>query len=185
MAELEGPRVLLRPVVAADVPQIFPWYNDPEIVAPFDRFAVDSRDGLLAAIAAAPSDPASLAPRYALVRRSDGDVVGVVGNYRAHPVLEWIDVWYVIGVRAARGAGLGSEAVGLLVDHLFRSETIERVGATCDVDNVPSVRLLERLGMRREGTLRSTLYHHGRWHDVHVYGITRPEWAARPPPARA
>jgi RimJ/RimL family protein N-acetyltransferase len=70
----------------------------------------------------------------------------------------------------------------LLVDHLFRTEFVERVGATCDVDNVPSYRLLEGLDFRHEGTLRSALFHHGRWHDVRVYGVTRAEWVARSPP---
>ena len=183
MAVLEGRAVRLRPLGAGDVPTLWGWYNDPEIVAPYDRFAVDTFDGLAAAVADAPRDPASLAPRFAVERTAEGDVVGVVGHYRAHPVLEYVDVWYVLGERSARGRGLGREAVGLLVDHLFRTETVERVGATCDVENVPSVRLLEGLGFRREGTLRAALFHHARWHDVHVYGVTRPEWAARPPRA--
>ncbi|MGP8077430.1 MAG: GNAT family N-acetyltransferase [Thermoplasmata archaeon] len=183
MDDLEGPNVRLRPVGVADAPAIFPWYNDPEIVAPYDRFAVDTYDEFVASMDAAPGDPASLAPRFAVVRRAEGDLIGVVGHYRAHPVLESIDVWYVLGRREARGRGLGKEAVGLLVGRLFRTETVERVGATCDVENVPSVRLLEGLGFRREGTLRSTLFHHGRWHDVHVYGLIRAEWARRGPTA--
>jgi len=183
MADLEGPAVRLRPLVGADVRTIFPWYNDAETVAPYDRFSVDTYDELVRAVEGAAADPASLAPRYAVERRVEGDLVGVVGHYRAHPVLEWIEVWYVLGRTDVRGRGLGREAVGLLVDHLFRHESVERVGATCDVENVPSIRLLERLGFRREGTLRSTLYHHGRWHDVHVYGVTRSERARPSAPA--
>jgi len=133
-------------------------------------------------VESAADDPGSLAPRWAVERRVEGDLLGVVGHYRAHPVLEYIDVWYILGNRTARGRGYGREAVGLLVDHLFRTESVERVGATCDVDNVPSYRLLEGLGFRHEGTLRSALFHHSRWHDVRVYGVTRAEWAGRSPP---
>lgn len=179
MDALEGRAVRLRPMTAALAGTVFPWYNDPQIVAPFDRFGLDTFDGFVAAIADAPTDPTSLAPRFAIEPTDGGGVVGVVGHYRPHPVLETIDVWYVIGRTEARGRGYGKAAVGLLVDHLFRTEAVERVGATCDVENVPSVRLLEGLGFRREGTLRSALYHHAAWHDIHVYGLTRGESTAR------
>ncbi|HTP53585.1 MAG TPA: GNAT family protein [Thermoplasmata archaeon] len=183
MGELDGPNVRLRSLTRADAPGLFAWYNDPAIVAPYDRFGVDTYDEFVRSLEAAPADPASLAPRFGVERRAEGDLVGVVGHYRAHPVLESIDIWYVLGRPEARGRGLGKEAVGLLVDRLFRTESVERIGATCDIENVPSVRLLEGLGFRREGTLRLILFHHGRWHDVHVYGVTRAEWTGRRPPA--
>jgi len=180
MTVLEGSLVRLRPLAPADYPDVFAWYNDPEIVAPFDRFSVDTFDEFARAVADAARDPSSLAPRFVVERRSEAGAIGVVGYYRAHPVLEYVDVWYVLGSREARGHGYGREAVGLLVDHVLRAVSVERVGATCDVTNEPSFRLLEGLGFRREGTLRSALFHHSAWHDVFVYGITRGEWASRP-----
>jgi len=182
MTVLEGPRVRLRPLAPPDLSSIFSWYNDPETVAPFDRFSVDTFDAFAQAVASAEGDPTSLAPRFAVERKDEGVVVGVVGYYHAHPVLEYTDVWYILGDRAARGHGFGREAVGLLVGHIFATDTSERVGATVDVENVASYRLLEELGFRLEGTLRSALFHHGRWHDFRVYGVTRSEWAAKPPP---
>lgn len=182
MTVLEGSGIRLRPLAAGDHATVFGWYSDPELVAPFDRFSPDSYDAFVREVERVPEEPTSLAPRFAIVERSTGKLVGVVGYYTAHPVLENLDVWYVLGDREARGRGYGKEAVGLLVDHLFRSRSVERVGATVDVDNVASYRLLEGLGFRREGTLRSALFHHGRWHDVLVYGVTRPEWLSRPPP---
>lgn len=180
--ELTGARVRLRPVAPPDLSVLYRWYNDAEVVAPFDRFAIDTFASFESALRAAPNDPRSQAPRFVVEPRDDpGHVVGMVGHYLAHPVLEITDVWYVLGEIAARGKGYGQEAVALMVTHLFASQEHGRIGATCDVENVPSSRLLERIGFRREGTLRAALFHHGRWHDVAVYGITRSEWAARPP----
>jgi|SRR5208283_345167 len=181
MTVLEGPRVRLRPLVPTEYPAVFAWYNDPETVAPFDRFSVDTFDEFSQAVGSASEEPTSLAPRFAIERKDEGKVVGVVGHYRAHPILEYTDVWYVLGDPAARRHGFGRESVQLLTDHLFAATAVERVGATCDVDNAASYRLLEEIGFRREGTLRSALFHHGRWHDVCVYGVTRSEWAAKAP----
>ncbi|MGB7125142.1 MAG: GNAT family protein [Thermoplasmata archaeon] len=183
MADLEGSAIRLRPLVPADYDVVFGWYNDPEVVAPYDRFSVDTVDSFTSSVESAPTDPRSLAPRYVIERRETPGAVGFVGYYEAHPVLEYVDVWYVVGDRAVRGKGFGREAVRLLVDHLYASTAVERIGATCDVDNAASYRLVEGLGFRREGTLRSALFHHGRWHDVLVYGVTRAEWQRPPHPA--
>ena len=61
---LEGPVVRLRPPRAGDLMTLFGWYNDPETVAPFDRFSLDSFESFDRAVAAAPEDPRSLAPRF-------------------------------------------------------------------------------------------------------------------------
>jgi [ribosomal protein S5]-alanine N-acetyltransferase len=180
MKVLDGTVVRLRPLRPEEYLTVHAWYEDPEIVAPFDRFVVETFDEFDRSLASADGDPASLAPRFAIEERASGRLVGVVGHYRAHPVLEYLDVWYLLGDPAARGRGFGREAVGLLVSDLFRSEPVERIGAVCDVENVPSFRLLEGLGFRREGTLRAALFHHGRWHDVYTYGVTRAEWAGSP-----
>jgi len=108
MTVLEGPLVRLRPLTPSERREVFDWYNDPEIVAPFDRFSVDTFDEFVHAAETASQDPTSLAPRFAVERKDENKVVGVVGHYRAHPVLEYIDVWYVLGDRAARGRGLGA-----------------------------------------------------------------------------
>lgn len=173
---LESARLRLRPPAPSDHQLLFDWYSDPERVAPFDRFTASTWDSFVAEIEASAHDPASLAARFVIELKADGRRIGAVGHYLAHPVLTILDVWYLMGEPNVRGQGYGSEAVGLLVSHLFASTAVARVGATCDVDNVPSARLLEKLGFRQEGTLRSALYHHAKWHDVRVYGITRPEW---------
>ena len=183
MVVLEGASVRLRPLVPPDYPTVLAWYSDPELVAPHDRFVADTPEAFAESVTSAVNDPLSLAPRFAIERRADRDLAGIVGYYRGHPVLEYIDVWYLVGSAAARGQGLGGEAVRLLVDHLFRPTSVERFGATIDVENAPSLRLIERLGFRLEGTLRSALYHHARWHDVRLYGVTRGQWADRAPRA--
>ncbi len=178
---LEGRRVRLRPPGESDLPTLYEWASDPERSAPYDRFGAESFDEFRRGIAEAPDDPKSLAPRF-VVEKKEGTprLLGYVGHYDAHPVLAMTDVWYVLAEPAERGKGFGREAVGLLVDHVFHVVPRERVGATCDVENVASQKLLERLGFRREGTVRSALYHHARWHDIWVYGVTRSEWAERP-----
>jgi RimJ/RimL family protein N-acetyltransferase len=175
--------VYLRPIHPRDLDLLFTWLNDPEAIAPQDHFEFESFREMEGALREAETDDSSLAPRLLVVRRAGNRPIGVVGFFRSNRALETFDVWYVIAVRQERGKGYGSEAVSLLVDYLFAHRPVERVGATSDVENPSSYRTLERLGFRKEGVLKRALFHHGTWHDVAVYGITRKEWF-QPSPSR-
>ena len=57
---------------------------------------------------------------------------------------------------SAQGLGLGSEAVRAVVDLLLDRVKLPRVVAITDARNLPSVRLLERVGMRRVETVSTS-----------------------------
>ena len=79
-----------------------------------------------------------------------------------------------------RGRGYGREAIALLASHLFGELGAARVQATTPVANAPMRVVLERLAFREEGTLRAFLPGpRGGRLDAVMYGLTRPDWAAR------
>lgn len=83
----------------------------------------------------------------------EGAVVGMLGvTQRRHAV----EVGYVLA-RRAWGKGLVAEALGAVCDAAFEDPDIDRVWAVCDVENTRSARVLEKVGMRLEGVLRSYL----------------------------
>jgi len=63
------------------------------------------------------------------------------------------EVGYLLSERA-RGRGVATRAMGLLVDSSFRALGMERVQALVHPDNPPSAAPLDRLGFKREGLLR-------------------------------
>jgi RimJ/RimL family protein N-acetyltransferase len=76
----------------------------------------------------------------------------------------------------AWGRGLGTEVAGLLLVLAFERLDLHRVQATIDPENVASMRVLERVGLRREGYLRE-LYRVGDgWRDRVLYAIVRSDW---------
>lgn len=78
------------------------------------------------------------------------------------------------------GQGLATEAVLGLVRHAFEDRGVRRVIANCFADNERSWRLMERVGMRREGRfVQDSLHHSGRWLDGLAYGLLRDEWGTR------
>ena len=78
--------------------------------------------------------------------------------------------------------GFATEACRAVLDHGFRTLGVHRVEARCSPENVSSWRLMERLGMRREGhspkcvTFRKTPEGKAIWWDELRYGILDEEW---------
>ena len=75
---------------------------------------------------------------------------------------------------SAQGRGLGSEAVSCALALLFESGQVDVVEGITDARNAPSIRLLERVGMRLVKT-RQTLFK-GEACTEHVYSIARATW---------
>jgi len=58
---------------------------------------------------------------------------------------------------------------------------LHRMFATCLPENPASSRVLEKIGMRREGYQLKDVRIHGVWHDSSLYAILREEWEAETP----
>ena len=74
---------------------------------------------------------------------------------------------------AHQGRGYASEAGKALLDFAFDVMGAQRVEATCRPGNLASARVLTKLGMRREGLLRSHLLIRGRQEDSVLFASTR------------
>lgn len=59
---------------------------------------------------------------------------------------------------------------------------MHRVTATCDVANPASARVLEKIGMRREGHLRKNSLMKGTWRDSFLYAALEEDRPAHQPP---
>jgi RimJ/RimL family protein N-acetyltransferase len=77
------------------------------------------------------------------------------------------------------GRGLATEAARALLDVAFGRLGMRRAYATCDVRNVGSWTVMQKLGMRREATFRQDAKAHDGWRDTYLYAILADEWRAR------
>jgi len=82
----------------------------------------------------------------------------VIGMIAIRPAGHKSDLGYVIG-RKYWGQGLTTEAGRAIIDLAFSDPAVYRVWAVCDVENHASARVLEKIGMTREGVLRRWIVH--------------------------
>ena len=114
---------------------------------------------------------------WAIVHTRDAKMIGTCSygswareDYRA-------EVGYVLN-RRYWGQGYMAEAVRAIVDFGFRELGMNRIQARCDVPNIGSARVMEKVGMTFEGVLRQQLFEKGTFHDIKIYSILRSEWEA-------
>lgn len=110
----------------------------------------------------------------------DGDqLVGTCGLLNIDATHGRAELGYGVSV-ACWGRGIAREAAGAILDWGFRQLQLRRVAASVDPDNTASIRVLEALGFRHEGTLREHLRSGGRAFDSRVYGLLAREWRCAP-----
>lgn len=105
----------------------------------------------------------------------DGELAGqvTVGNVvRGSLCSAWIGYWVARGVA---GGGVATAAVALLGDHCFTTAGLHRLEATVQPDNVASLRVLTKLGFRREGLFHRYLEVAGAWRDHLCLALTAEE----------
>lgn len=81
---------------------------------------------------------------------ADGVVRGELGTKGPPDDTGTVEIGYGLAA-PSRGHGLGTRAVGVLVDWLCARDDVRRVIAHVDPANTPSVRVLVRLGFTRVG----------------------------------
>lgn len=80
-------------------------------------------------------------------------------------------------VRDFRGQGIATEAVRALLDEAFTEGGLTRINAYCLPENMPSRRLLEKLGFSGEGVLPRGATVNGHIVDVLMHRMERERWA--------
>lgn len=76
-----------------------------------------------------------------------------------------------------QGRGLMSEAIRLAIDDLFENKDLHRVEANIQPANERSIRLVERLGFRKEGFSPDYLFIDGKWRDHERWALTSEMWS--------
>ena len=74
------------------------------------------------------------------------------------------------------GKGIATEVASLLIDFGFNELNMHRIYATCDPRNIGSAKVLDKVGMTREGRIRDDLLIKDGWRDSLLYSILENEW---------
>jgi ribosomal-protein-alanine N-acetyltransferase len=176
---LTTPRLVLRAFEESDAAALFPHAANPAVT----RFTLWDHhrtldDTLMFVRDYARSRYAEGVPEpYAITLADDpaGRPVGALGCFWASVPNRTMELGYWLA-EPFWGRGLVAEACRAVVSHSFATCDPERMQARVIVGNAASVRVLEKIGFRYEGTWRSGLFRRGRFEDVMFFAVLKGEW---------
>jgi RimJ/RimL family protein N-acetyltransferase len=171
---IETKRLITRPFSPDDADDLYEYLSDPQVVfyEPYEVWTKEDCD------------------KEALRRSADDSFWAVclkenkklIGNiYLSKQEFDTWELGYVFNSKY-QGQGYAAESAAAVVDNAFKNMNARRVIAMCSPLNTRSWKLLERLGLRREGHLKQNIYFktdkNGNpiWLDTYEYGILASEW---------
>ncbi|MGA9109702.1 MAG: GNAT family protein, partial [Smithella sp.] len=112
---------------------------------------------------------------FALVNKSKNKVMGSCGINIIRAENKEGEIGYVLN-RNYWNQDYMTEAAQKVLSFGFTQLGLHRIFATCDPANIGSSRVMEKIGMQREGYLRETRLIKGGWRDFLLYSILKKEW---------
>lgn len=175
---LETSRLLLRPPVHSDAPDLAEWLGLDEVYTYWGRKATGGEKNPASLfIDARPHVKRKPNPdcNWMLVLRDTGKVIGQMEVFNVENG-RMADVGYRIHP-ACWGQGITTEALQRVVRYVFEETTLQRLNASADVRNAASNRVLEKCGFLREGTVRQGKMV-STYCDYHIYGLLKSDYEA-------
>jgi RimJ/RimL family protein N-acetyltransferase len=105
-----------------------------------------------------------------------GELVGDVG-LQVNKEHQRAEAGYIVG-KKFWGKGYAPEGLRAVLDFGFRDLGLYRIDAHAMPWNDASERVMQKVGMQREGVLRGQYLKWGRHEDALVYATIRPDWEA-------
>jgi ribosomal-protein-alanine N-acetyltransferase len=116
---------------------------------------------------------------FLLIDKATGTVVGRTGfhNWYAHHFRA--EIGYTITDENFLQKGYMTEANKAVVEYGFEHMDLNRIEAFIAAYNTPSLKILLRLGFKKEGTLRQHYFVNNKIEDSDCYGLLKKEYYAR------
>lgn len=179
LPRLDTPRLIMRPLSIDDADDVFDYARRPEVPRFMPWAPHRTRDDAVRFL----KDQIDLAAQgkpnpWGFVHKDEGRLIGAGGfnNWRYQDRVG--EVGYALSPDFW-GQGLMTEAVSEMVRLGFEELGMQRIQARATPDNVASWRVMEKVGMVREGLLRADTYIDGEPEDHFVYAIVLEDYPKR------
>ncbi|MEP7235076.1 MAG: GNAT family protein, partial [Ignavibacteriota bacterium] len=117
--------------------------------------------------------------RFAVILKATGKMIGQTGITNIiRNVAQSAFIGYWIGDEYLN-RGYATESLVLALHYSFEFAKLHRISLWISPANAPSLRMVEKLKLRAEGTALKALHLGGSWQDTNIYAITSEEWDER------
>ncbi|GLC89291.1 GNAT family N-acetyltransferase [Lysinibacillus piscis] len=176
MTTLATERLLLRPLMAEDSDRIEELAGDYEVAKstlniphPYPKgAAIQFIESMLNA------EKNNTIIMFAIIEKESQLLIGLINLNLSAPYRRG-ELAYWIG-KAYWGIGYGTEAAQALLTYGFHHLQLNKIFAASFTANPGSWRVMEKIGLKYEGTLKQHVARFGQFHDLAYYGLLKEEF---------
>ncbi|MDZ8240383.1 MAG: GNAT family protein [Nostoc sp. ChiQUE01a] len=179
--KLETSRLLMREFLEIDSQAVFTYQSDPLYLLYSHwthRKQKDVREFVQMFINQQLEQPRT-SFQLAVVLKTENRLIGNCGIRVNDPELREANIGYELNPQYW-GLGYATEAAQAILKFGFEELKMHRIWSWCVAENIASFRVLEKIGMHREGHLREKELIKGKWYDNFIYSIIENEWKTSP-----
>jgi ribosomal-protein-alanine N-acetyltransferase len=173
--QLETERLILRKMRKDDARDLYAYASDPDVARHTlwnaHRSLLDSQRFLEAVIEQYKSKEVT---NWGIEHKADRKFIGTCGFVYWNPDHRRAEIGYALS-KSYWNQGIMSEAAHAVMQFGFKKMLLNRLEARCNVENIGSERVMQKIGMTYEGTIREQLLIRGKFEDVKLYSILRSE----------
>ena len=173
--ELHTDRLLLKSITPAIVSELFEQKNEAELKqyfnhdeAGYEHLKSMHDDGM---------KMFRISTFYfLLIYKETQKVIGECGFHTWNSVHARAEIFYSLRNDSYKRQGFMTEALEKVIDFGFKELKLHRIAGLIAKENIASLKLLERYGFKKEGTLREDYLVGELYEDSECYSLLKNEW---------
>jgi [ribosomal protein S5]-alanine N-acetyltransferase len=174
--KFETDRLILRKMNLEDKEDVFEYASDPLVTAHtiWDYHkSIDDSIGFLKFMIDKYERHQEC--NWGIVYKENNKLIGTCGFVYWSPEHNRAEIGYALS-RLYWNKGVMTEAMTPLMKFGFETMQLNRLEARCNIDNIGSERVMQKLGMSYEGVIREQLLIKGKFESVKLYSILKREY---------
>jgi len=169
--QLTTDRLILRRVSAEDIPMVFEFNSDPEVLRFVPRDLYTDYDEALEKIAGFTKGfKEKKGIWWTFVMKDSGIAIGYGGLFEINAECSKAEIGYGT-LKTFWGQGYVSEAVAEITRFGRKEMKLHRIYGHVDPANEPSAKILLKLGFTKEGCLHHDIHARGEYFDMDIFGL--------------
>ncbi len=174
---LQTERLILRDFREEDWHDVHEYGSDPIVVKylPFNPNTEDDTKAVIMRFLTQQKEQPRFSYDFALINKMENKLIGSCGIKVKSAENKEGEIVYLLN-HSYWNHGYITEAARKVLSFGFGQLGLHRIYAVCDPANTGSYRVMEKLGMQREGHLREHEFWKGVWRDFLLYSILEKEW---------
>lgn len=171
---IKGERISLRPIEREDLVRYVRWINDREVTTYLYTFLPMNIEDEEEWYERQRKDETSL--NLAIVLNIGAKHIGSIGLHKINYREQQAELGIMIGDKGEWGQGYGREAIELLLEFAFTELNFHRIYLQVFAEHAAAQRCYRHCGFQEEGRLRDATFRRGRFQDMLIMSVLRPEY---------